>query len=967
MLDGMRPLFPLLLRKDKPWLSAFRSMIFLIIPLFVLLPETLKSQYFSLGYDPASLKWGRIKTEHFTVIFPKSFEPNAQYIANGFEHFYEPGSASLKARPMRFPIILHNQSVFSNAFVPYAPKRIEFLTTPPQDMNAQGWINDLILHEFRHAVQYGAVNRGFTKGLSYIIGQQALPAVIGLFVPFWFIEGDATISETVYSHSGRGRVPSFEMKLRAQFLEKGIYHYDKAVHGSYKDFTPDWYELGYQLVGRTRLEYGSDVWANTLEKVGKIPIMLVPFSQSLIKQTGYGKVQLYRHITSEMKEEWSEKDQQHATSDLQVLSPSSASYTTYRHAVVLQDGSILAIRESLDDIARIVRISDGREEILITPGTGFQRDALSASHSLVCWGEAMPDPRWPLRDYAVIKTYDMTMGKIRQITHKSRLFAPSVSHQGDRIVAAEVTADDRNYLVILDAHDGSEIKRTFTGDNLFFMQPAWSEDGKKVASIVIGKKGKSLLIWDVERDTVSFALPFTFTEMSRPVFIGDQVYLSGAWSGTDDIYSVDIQTGGLVRLTSARFGAADPAINKAGDSLYYSNYTSDGYQIAGLPLGETLRTTQAADQEPRFLLAEQLAKQEGFIYDPDSVPDYTYPVKPYRKGLNLFNFHSWAPLSLDADNLDVKPGVMLMSQNLLGTSYTTLGYEYDLNEQAGKYYMSFSYNGLFPAFDLGMDYGLRRGVHQDDNDSITNFKYHELNVPGGVSLPLSWSVSSWYMGANPRIGYAYKYLKMDPESGLQFKYDRINALDYRFFYYAQHKTSYRDLQPPWGQLVEINYKHTVSDQTTSGNSIFSSEVLAYFPGFFRHQGLRVYAGYQDRIWDYYLFSNLINTARGYSGLSGDRMMTLTGTYVFPLFYPDWRLGPVLYLKRLKGAVFYDHTVLMDDSPYGYANTIGLDLSIDFHLLSFLAPIEVGLRSMYMPADASFGFEFLWGVNFDSLY
>ena len=113
--------------------------------------------------------------------------------------------------------------------------------------------------------------------------------------------------------------------------------------------------------------------------------------------------------------------------------------------------------------------------------------------------------------------------------------------------------------------------------------------------------------------------------------------------------------------------------------------------------------------KPTFKLAEQLAAQENFIFNSEDVPDSVYTIKPYRKGFNLFNFHSWEPFSVDIDNMDINPGVTLSSQNLLGTSYTIIGYEYNLNEETCKYLIKYSYEGWYPAFDRESDYGLRRG------------------------------------------------------------------------------------------------------------------------------------------------------------------------------------------------------------------------------------------------------------------
>jgi len=120
----------------------------------------------------------------------------------------------------------------------WAPKRMEIFTCPPQDTYAENWLQQLAIHEYRHVVQIDKLNQGMTKVLTYVFGEQATGAILGLFIPLWLVEGDAVCTETALSNSGRGRLPSFEMKLRAQTLTKINLNYDKAVFGSYKIICP---------------------------------------------------------------------------------------------------------------------------------------------------------------------------------------------------------------------------------------------------------------------------------------------------------------------------------------------------------------------------------------------------------------------------------------------------------------------------------------------------------------------------------------------------------------------------------------------------------------------------------------------------------------------------------------------------------------------------------------------------------
>ncbi len=926
------------------------------------LPLILSAQYFTVGTDPASVRWNQIKTSHFRLIYPASMEPQARYLANAYEYGYKPVSASLDVKPRKWPVIFHNRTVISNAMVPYAPKRIEIFTMPPQDNYAQDWLDQLILHEYRHSAQYTSVDRGLTRALSYVFGQQAVPAVLGLFVPFWFIEGDAVVTETALSKSGRGRVPSFEMKLRSQFLEKGIFSYDKAVNGSFKDFIPDHYELGYLLVGMTRKQYGSEAWSRIMRKTGNIPLMMVPFSNTLYKETGYGKSRLYGKITSELQDSWISADKSlDTTAYAPAATRNSKHYINLTQPSVLDDRQIIARKSSIDDQVRIVIIySTGLEEVIATPGT-MTDDMLSAAGKLVCWTEVDRDPRWDMQKYSVIKLLNLETGQVSRVTEKTRYFSPDLSKDGQAIAAIEVDEENNSYLVILSPIDGRVIQKIPAEKDHFLGYPAWSPEGNRIAVIINSNQGKTIAIADTSAGQFEPLMPFSFTEISKPVFLENYILFTGAFTGIDNIFALDIKTKILYQVTSSRFGATDAAVSPGGDRLYYSNYTADGYGLVLADLEPTSWTAWNPDDLHRFELADTLAGQENFIFDRKDVPDSAYVSKPYRKGLNLFNFHSWAPISIDVDNMDFNPGVTLLSQNLMGTSFTTIGYEYDLNEETGKYILKYSYEGLYPAFLLNTDYGLRRGIYTDSLDVQTKYKYHELNLAGGVYVPLNWYVKSWLVGFQPFAGYTYKYLRMDPDSELKFRKDRYHSMDYRLFFYAQSRQSYRDLLPRWGQLLDINYKQTLFDSDTA-SSIFAAEMVLYFPGLFRHHGFKIYGGYQDRIVDNYNYSGLINNPRGYSGIYANKMFSGSVAYEFPVCYPDWHIGPILYLKRIKAAVFYDYALAFDHEPDINYQSLGADVTFDFHLFRLFAPLEAGLRTIYFPESQTVGFEFIYRMN-----
>ena len=244
------------------------------------------AQYYVLGDDPAGIHWKQINTTNFQIIYPSSFEIKAQRMANILEKSYLFAGKTLQHQPAKISVILHTNTVRSNGFVAWAPSRVELFTTPFQDIYAQDWLEQLAIHELRHVVQIDKIDSELPGILRIILGEQAAALAIGLYLPFWFLEGDAVATETALSHSGRGRVPSFEMELKAQSIEKGIFSYNKAYLGSYKDYIPDYYQLGYQLVAGIRSKYGPESWSTILSRVAHKPLSLNAFSAGIKQVTG---------------------------------------------------------------------------------------------------------------------------------------------------------------------------------------------------------------------------------------------------------------------------------------------------------------------------------------------------------------------------------------------------------------------------------------------------------------------------------------------------------------------------------------------------------------------------------------------------------------------------------------------------------------------------------------------------------
>lgn len=928
------------------------------------------SQLFLTGEDPASLKWQQINTENFQLIFPQGYEKQAQYFANALDKAYKLVPQSLKKSPRKISVLIHNQSVISNGMTPWAPARIEAYATPPQNSYADHWLNQLAIHELRHVVQIEKMNSGLTKVLGLLFGQQAAAAVLGIYLPWWFIEGDAVVTETALSKSGRGRLPSFEMSLKAQLLEKGIYDYEKANHASYKTFTPNPYELGYQIVAYGRSKYGTELWENALENVARRPLSITPFSSSIKKTTGLSKRDFYVKSMEFLIEKWGAEQANINTSNFHSITSIPVHYSSYTNPVSLSDGSVIVFKTSMDEVRQIISVDkSGNEEVLLSPGASY-KESLSLGSNLLCWAEIEVDARWTHRSYSVIKLFNIETKVLTDLTRKSRYFAPQINPHGTKVAAIEVSPENQYALVILDVLNGEELHRYESHDGTFLMHPKWSENGDEIVMTILNEKGKNIRIQNLVNGQTDDILDFSFAEISRPQLIGGRVFFIASYSGIDNLYAYDRLTKDIHQITSVKYGVDSYTTNSSQSQLIFSNYTSNGFALSIQNIDPQIEIPLSEIKMKQYHLAEKMAAQENGIVEVDSIEMKTYEVEKYSKMNGLFNFHSWYPFSMDLDDYEAKPGLLFISQNMLGTAITSVGYEYDLNEKLGKYYANFEYRGWYPHIDLNIEYAKERGFyrHTDtlDQEHEIRFTFHEFETSIGISQPLNFSKNKFVSGLTPFLRLKNTHRKIDDGFDLDFTEASFQSLEYGISVYHYLRSSLRDLYPKWGFVGRLRFTHTPFTSLEKSNML-SLESVIYVPGFMNHHGFKFYGAAQLRKVGNYNPSNIVPFIRGMTRPSLYDYYRLSVDYKFPLAYPDWDLNSAVYLKRITMALFYDYAYGTAPDFRQHYHSIGTEFQAQMHLLSFLAPVNVGLRAVYLPDFSEYEFTVFLSIDFSALY
>jgi hypothetical protein len=956
-------------------------MKYLFIITLIIFSSYARGQYVSYGTDPAHLKWKTFSTPHYKLIFPASCDSAAYRYASFLEKSYPYiGNTIGKSVISSFPVVLHPGNMLSNGAVIWAPRRMELFTTPSSNLIAQSWDKHLVLHESRHIMQMKKFSQGIFKPLNYILGEQNI-GIATFATPKWFLEGDAVMVETAMSNSGRGRLPEFNIIYRAHMLSDKFFSYDKWALGSYKDYTGNFYALGYNMTSYARYRYGSDIWNKVSSRYTRRFFNIPPFSKALKYHTGANTESLFNQTFSFLKEEWLRQDSiSDVDNSINYLTPQYRKYTSYKSPQALDNSFVVAVKTSLDDINSLVAIINNKEVLLSRLGNINSHIVLNGDR--VYWTEYVTGMRWTHENYSDLKCFDLTSGKIINITSKQRYLSPSINKTGEIAIVSEPSFSGKNMIVIVDTKMGIVLKKYAVPKNGFVKETAFINEDE-IAAIVNDDDGISILKLNVKSGKWSGLLKPTSANITSLTAHNDKLYFESGLNGTNNIFVLDTSTSECSRLTTSQFGAFTPSISQDGKNLFFTDYTVKGNRIAYASIKDLQKKPADFKNVYSPVLAEAIAQQEEFNldksdYTADDIKVYT---KPYRKIGHLFRVHSWMPFYFDAadaanslsDDLTAiaKPGAMLLSQNTLSTMMTQVGWFYDKGYHHGK--LALSYSGLYPVLDLNVEYGNRTFIYnwgKDEADNIT-LTYNRTNstlvdADARMYVPINLSRNHYISGIQPSITYSFTNNKYQHPSFDKFSHYQFMVSELR--YYRYRKLAHQDILPRFGYQIRLQYLN-VPFETRNFGSLYAAGITTYLPGFIRGHGLMLRTMYQYQDLEgkaIYIPQKLINQARGYSYNYVTRHKAeLKVDYSFSLLCPDLSIKGLAYVKRIRSNVFFDYSKNQKSKHSGWTthNSYGADLIFDCNLLRLSYPMSIGARTIIPINYGKVQAEALFSVSF----
>ncbi|SDJ92685.1 hypothetical protein SAMN04487898_10574 [Pedobacter sp. ok626] len=897
-----------------------------------LISHSVFSQIFNEEQNPLSVKWRQINAAGFKVIYPAEMEKEAQRMANTLPYIYPYVGGSLGVKKTSIPVLLQNQGVIANGFVQLGPKKSEFYTTPPQQFDSQDWLNNLAVHELRHVAQFDKL----TGGKAHPFPELVYFGWFGASLPIWFFEGDAVTTETALTKAGRGRQPSWIMPYRASLLEGKKISYSKASFGSNKDITPGYYQFGYLMSSIIRTEQGKDIFDEVLTDIRKRPVRLYPFSNSLKKFTGKGSHKWFEQTTATLKKKWTDQAAATPSKNYESLTKPAKYATNYFLPVKLSDNSILTLKQSKTEVPHLALIDSNHKETHLLD-IGYQEQPwFSYANGLIVWDEVRYDPRYRQRSYSVICSYDLKTKKVKKLSSKTRFFSPSLSADGKKIVIVKFDLNNQCNLVELNAQNGDLLFTYPNPQNLILQTPSFGASGNTVAYIAVSEKGKTLNTINRTGQTEELIAP-TQQQLSRPIFINQQIAFNAHYSGLDNIYSIDIKTKKISALSEAKYGAFNPSFPKGAATVLFNNFKQTGYDIA-----ETRINPEEPGKNNFVYFGAAAEKQEhtGNVFS--KIPDSTYASKPYRTFGDMINVHSISPVIED----EYRGGLQFDSDNLLNTLNAFAGAEYYRDLNRFEYNAGIVLKSFYPVISATYRNRPRRTFY-NSNKGVMQGDWRENNIQVQAMLPISLNTLGDTYSFSLRTATSYTKRYMGENMPLNYITNLKFPMEYGFSFVHSMRQADRDLAPKWAQTLSLTYLHQPFDNALDGQ-LFAIGTSFYFPGLLKNHSFMASFNYQNTS-GVRRYDNEISAVYGYNNIRARNFLknTLLFNYRFPFAFPDAEVGPLAYIRNVRGGLFCHYENLGIDTNIGEPKTYGFELRSSMNLLRYQPIIDVGTRFVFV--------------------
>ncbi|MEP6615469.1 MAG: hypothetical protein ABJA57_02770 [Ginsengibacter sp.] len=896
--------------------------------------------------NPPSVKWNQVNTPTSRIIFGEGLDSTAKRVSNILSFLEMNTANTIGKSKKKINLVFQNHTTVSNAYVALGPYRSEFFLTHLQnsfELGSLPWPDQLAIHEFRHVQQYNNFNVGISKIFHVLFGQEGQALANDAAIPNWFFEGDAVFNETNVSNQGRGRLPFFFNPYRALWLAGKEYSWMKLRNGSYRDFTPDHYALGYLLVAFGREKYGDEFWKNVTHDAASFKGMFYPFQHAIKKFSGKSFVQFRNDALNYFKNYFIPEIEK--TGFLLGHHP----YISEEYPAFAEDNSLVLVKINYSHPPVFI-LRQGHSERKIRVKDVSLDNHFSYKNGKIVYASFQQDIRWGYRDYSNLNILNTQTGKQQMLTHRSKYFSPDINEAGTKVVAVHVSPLGESGLHVLDAKNGHIINTVPNEHHLFYTYPKFYKADKIISAVRDTAGQMAVAMISIIDGSVEYITPFSINVIGFLSEWHDTIYFSAAHKNDDLLFAYLVASKELFSIEAGSHvqgtGFYEACANN--NYLVWTTFTANGYHLQQMMKSEL--------NWKKILPEELLEKASDFgisaIHKTNAnllnqVPNHNYKVTKYPKATRLVNFHSIEPTADDPEYT-----LTLVSENILNTLQSQFSFTYNRIEEFKKIGFNSVYGALFPVLSAGLDYTIdRRGLYHG-----RRVFWNEMEPRVGISLPLNISKGRSLSFLTAGSNFIYN------QSNFKGPYkDTLGNVSYSytsnfFSFIHQVQSARQNIFPRFAQTISLVYKRAL---TNYEGSQFTANGNLYFPGLLKNHHLVINGAYLFRDTSGQInFSNDFPFSRGYTGESLHQMIKWGVNYHLPLFLPDAGFANLVYLLRVRGNVFYDFTHVSDffsnASKFSAKfRSTGAELFFDTKWWNE-APLTFGLRYSYLLDDDIFG-------------
>lgn len=847
------------------------------------------------GGSPPSVKWKQINTPEFRIIFPEGLDSTANKVAENIFFTSRQTLKTIGSKIRKINIVLRNGGLVSNGYVSLGPFRSEFyLTAPanPFELGSTPWPDLLSAHEYRHVQQYANFNVGISHVMKVIFGDEGQALANAATIPDWFFEGDAVYNETNITRQGRGALPYFYNGYRALWASQKDYNWMKLRNGSFLDFIPDKYILGFMMTAYGREKFGVDFWKGVTHDAASLKSIFYPFQSSVKKHSGQNFKDFRDSAFLFFQNQFADASTKFNPPNYQ---------QDEQFAVFDENGNILYLKGSVKDIPRFVirNIKDGGEKI-IRVADYMVEDYFSYRDGRIVYTSRRYNPRWVSQAWNEIQLIKVSDGRQKTITRKTRYFSPDINDAGDKIVAVNASRNGQVSLDLIDVENGNTIQRIAYPGIVNFIHPKFN--GENVIAGIVNQEGKmSIAEINTDNKSLQYILPFSDNVIGFPFIRHDTLYFSASQKKKDELMAYTFSDKKLWIVTSTLRGIGKYHVGVSDSLFVWSSFTAQGMRISEVPR-EYISFNEV--QMKAFPLITSSFGLSGLNNINSNLlyrfSDTGFSSKRYRQLAHPFNFHSLEPSVSDPDYT-----LSLVGENILNTVQSDISFTYNRTDHSKSAGIDVSYGGLYPVITSGYDFSFDRRAYTD-----SQFVYYNTSEPYvGFYVPMNLSrrrsIRSLSFGSN----YRYSYRNIQKPYKNHFKNSSFSYLNNFLSFSNQSQTSRAQVLPRFAQSFYVNYKTPVGN--IRGYQYLGIGKL-FFPGMGKTNSLNFSVAYSQKdTLNKIGFANSFPFARGYDAANLHKMFGLQANYQLPLFYPDAGFGNIVYLLRIRANVFFDQTSAWD--------------------------------------------------------